>query len=545
MLSTPSIVKGAALSLAMLAAGALVAASPAATPGPQKVKAAVRKAGKVQAPQCASCHASEADEFGASHHAKSWDRQGTDACKVCHQNPHSGEKPSALGKRGVVETCGQCHADEAEAFKASVHGQALAKGVREAPSCLTCHPAHGFKGPSDPSAAVGHANLPATCSQCHGNAALSVKFGLNPNVASTYKQGYHGVAVQAGVLTAANCASCHTAHNILAPEDPKSSVNPYNLPATCGQCHPGAGLGVAMGKVHVSARGGGGVIDYVKLFYIFMIIATLGAMLLHDLGDFIYKHTRAARPAPAASEGERMSLNERLQHAVLMLAFFVLAYTGFAHTFPQAWWAAPFNGGAGPGLRRIIHLSAAGVLVALALYHLGYLALTARGRQLVRELMVGLGDARDALRTVGAWFKLCQPPAHARRFHYPEKAEYWAMVWGTTVMTLTGLVMATRDFWLAYAPKWFIDIALTVHYWEAILAALSIPVWHFYWVFLDRYVFPMNWSWLTGYMVREPKPEAEQPAPAEPAPIEPDLAEPAPAAKAPDGEQESKSEEEK
>jgi len=39
-----------------------------------------------------------------------------------------------------------------------------------------------------------------------------------------------------------------------------------------------------------------------------------------------------------------------------------------------------------------------------------------------------------------------------------------------------------------------------VHYYEAILATLAIVVWHFYQVFFDPDVYPMNGAWLDGKM---------------------------------------------
>ncbi|MEI8189999.1 MAG: hypothetical protein WCI75_09820, partial [candidate division NC10 bacterium] len=71
---------------------------------------------------------------------------------------------------------------------------------------------------------------------------------------------------------------CHTAHDIRPQWDPHSSVHKERLPETCGQCHPNAGKGMTQGKVHVSPRTGGGIVDWVRGFYIVLIILTLGAM---------------------------------------------------------------------------------------------------------------------------------------------------------------------------------------------------------------------------------------------------------------------------
>ena len=86
------------------------------------------------------------------------------------------------------------------------------------------------------------------------------------------------------------------------------------------------------------------------------------------------------------------------------------------------------------------------------------------------------------------------------RFNYAEKAEYWALVWGTALMGLTG-VMLWAKVWVGNTlARWWVDIATAVHFYEAILATLAIVVWHFYQVFLDPDVYPMNWAWWDGKM---------------------------------------------
>jgi hypothetical protein len=47
-------------------------------------------------------------------------------------------------------------------------------------------------------------------------------------------------------------------------------------------------------------------------------------------------------------------------------------------------------------------------------------------------------------------------------------------------------------------PRWIVDIALTIHYYEAILACLAILVWHFYHVIFDPDVYPVNWAAFSG-----------------------------------------------
>jgi cytochrome b subunit of formate dehydrogenase len=66
------------------------------------------------------------------------------------------------------------------------------------------------------------------------------------------------------------------------------------------------------------------------------------------------------------------------------------------------------------------------------------------------------------------------------------------------LMTVTGLLLWFENFTLSFLPKWVIDIATTIHFYEAVLASLAILVWHFYWVIFDPEIYPMDASWWHG-----------------------------------------------
>ena len=106
-------------------------------------------------------------------------------------------------------------------------------------------------------------------------------------------------------------------------------------------------------------------------------------------------------------------------------------------------------------------------------------------------------DARDALRYYLGWSQ--QRPLF-RRFSYAEKAEYWALVWGMFVMANTGLMAWFKVGVGDRIPGWWVDVAITIHWYEAILATLAIVVWHLYGVIFDPDAYPMNWAWYDGKM---------------------------------------------
>jgi cytochrome b subunit of formate dehydrogenase len=107
-------------------------------------------------------------------------------------------------------------------------------------------------------------------------------------------------------------------------------------------------------------------------------------------------------------------------------------------------------------------------------------------------------DFKDVIGNFGYYLGASKVRPKIARFGYAEKAEYWAVVWGTIVMGLTGLMIWFKLGLFAFLPRWAIDIALAVHFYEAILATLAIIVWHFYHVIFDPDVYPVNFAFLDG-----------------------------------------------
>jgi len=85
---------------------------------------------------------------------------------------------------------------------------------------------------------------------------------------------------------------------------------------------------------------------------------------------------------------------------------------------------------------------------------------------------------------------------------YMEKMEYWALVWGTIIMTATGLFLWFDNYFVDRwsLPKGILDVALVIHYYEAWLATLAIAVFHFFFVIFHPEQYPMSFTWLTGEM---------------------------------------------
>ena len=448
------------------------------------------------------------------------------SCSDCHgthdilpvSDPHS-----KIWKQNVAATCGQCHAAVYNTYAQSIHGQAVAKGVLQAATCTDCHREHDILAPGNPGSPVYMANVSQqACSHCHADTELMAGFNLPQNRVPTYEDSYHGLAAREGRQTVANCASCHGVHNIYPSSDPRSTVNHANLSRTCGQCHADAGRRFAIGPVHVMSKTtpGGRVLDFVKLFYFIVIPVTLGLMLLHNALD-LRRKARAVLAHYRQHPGQiRLTLSERWQHALLLVSFIVLVITGFALKYPHSLLAAPFLRWEHLfPVRGWLHRIAGVVLIGASVYHGVYLSVKKSGRRWLKDMVPDLRDAKEAIQTVEYNLGRLEQLPHYRRFNYVEKAEYWALVWGTAVMAITGVLLWLNDWILAHLPHpaSILAISTAIHFYEAILATLAILIWHFYAVMFDPDIYPVKWTFLTGrapeHEVREVKDDSTSEAP--------------------------------
>ena len=471
---------------------------------------------------CGSCHSNSSlaakymfaevrpvEAYRASVHGRAIERGNLHAasCGDCHgshdilpvNNPHS-----KIWKQNVATTCGQCHTGVAQTYLQSIHGQAVGKGVLQAATCTDCHSEHRILAPGDPGSPVYMANISQeACSRCHADAALMADFNVPQDRVPTYEDSYHGLAAHEGRQTVANCASCHGVHNIYPSRDPRSTVNRANLSKTCGQCHADAGRRFAIGPVHgmATTTPGGKLLGFVKLFYLVVIPVTLGLMFVHNAIDWRRKARASLAHYRKAPGQARLNRSERIQHALLVVSFIVLVITGFALKFPHAFWAVPFvDMEHGHPVRGWLHRIAGVVLIGASVYHMVYVSLKKSGRNWVKDMIPDLRDAKEAIQTVEYNLGRRDGPPKYRRFNYAEKAEYWALVWGTAVMAVTGVLLWLNDWILAHLPHpaSILAISTAIHFYEAILATLAILIWHFYAVIFDPDVYPVKWTFLTG-----------------------------------------------
>ena len=183
---------------------------------------------------CASCHADQVKASARGIHAKTVNGAANAACADCH-----GVHELKRGTEAMT-SCSTCHAGVVELQRASLHGQATARGDRLAPTCLTCHGSHQILPHADPRSPVSVMNVPLLCGQCHKEGTEVSLFRDIPqaSILEHYRDSIHGEGLfQKGLTVTAVCTSCHTSHQILPHTDPRSSIAQANVVATCMQCH--------------------------------------------------------------------------------------------------------------------------------------------------------------------------------------------------------------------------------------------------------------------------------------------------------------------
>jgi formate dehydrogenase gamma subunit len=423
-------------------------------------------------------------------------------CTDCHKSHDvlpASDSRSPIFRFNISRTCGACHAPITAEYNQSVHGEAVARGVSQSPVCTDCHGIHGISRRSDARSTLGI----ATCSQCHEGVRLAREFGVADERVQSYEDSYHGLAKKLGSDVVADCASCHGVHNILPSSDPRSLIHSSNLVQTCGQCHPGASQNFVAGKVHLNVPAsediGSRVVGWVRSIYLGLIIVVIGGMALHNL--LVWSRKVATRLRGQERPIIRMTGRQRVQHWLLLTSFIALVISGFALAYPESWlaWLLAYS----EPVRRMVHRIAAVVMLLLGVYHIGYMTMTAEGRRGLRDFMPGVKDVKDFVQNMRHYLGARVSRPRFSRFGYAEKAEYWAVVWGTVIMGITGLMIWFEVETIRFFPRWVIDVVTAIHFYEAVLATLAIIVWHFYHVIFDPDVYPINPAFIDGRMSEE------------------------------------------
>jgi len=196
----------------------------------------------------------------------------------------------------------------------------------------------------------------------------------------------------------------------------------------------------------------------------------------------------------------RLNDSEIKQHGIFMTCFVILAITGFMLKLPAD--LIDVFGGAGETVyfvRSLLHRLAGTLMILVALYHVYYVIAKPAGRRWFADMIPRPKDVVDLVQNLLYYVGARKEPPAFDRFSYKEKAEYWALIAGTTLMSLSGILLWTESYW----NKFILDIAAIVHSMEAVLACLAIIVWHLYEIHLKPHKSPIDNTWLTGVIDEE------------------------------------------
>jgi len=455
------------------------------------------------------------DRYMLGVHSKSIVHDGEPAaiCTDCH-GAHDIRRPtdplSKVYKENVPGTCSTCHKGIYAQYERGIHGKALVAGVSDSPGCVDCHGEHKILKVDDPTSPVNPSNLSDyVCGRCHNDPRMPQKYGLSAKRFTSYQDSYHGLAVKGGSLKAANCVSCHNAHEILPESDSASSINIANRTTTCRKCHPKANATFAASYTHTLENPKQMRINnIVRTIYIILIALVISAMALHNLIILMRYLIEKKRRLKGLTSVSRFNGNMIFQHILLLVSFTVLAVTGFALRYPNEWWVNALSSlGLYETTRSVIHRSAAVVLVYISLHHVVFILFSNRGHRELHSFLPRLRDFTDVFANLRFYLGLSKEKPPFKKYDYTQKAEYWAVVWGTVVMAATGIILWFPTYFTKFLPAWAVTIAQTIHLYEAWLATLAIAVFHFFFVIFHPEQYPMSLTWLTGTM---PAQEAEE-----------------------------------
>jgi formate dehydrogenase gamma subunit len=193
----------------------------------------------------------------------------------------------------------------------------------------------------------------------------------------------------------------------------------------------------------------------------------------------------------------RFNIFQRSEHIILLISFTMLAITGLPQMYSQQPWAtAMILGMGGIETVRIIHRASAILLIIGTIYHFVALSYRIFVRRVALTMLPGFQDVKDGLQALGHNLGIVKSAPRMGRYNFGEKIEYWAVIWGTVVMVITGFMLWNPISTTSFLPGQAIPAAKAAHGGEALLAVLSIITWHVYHVHVKRF----NRSMFTGYI---------------------------------------------
>ena len=347
----------------------------------------------LQVTTCGECHDTQhVRAFRTSVHGQGLLRSGlavAPTCSTCH-GAHDITKvkseTSKVAKVNSVETCGKCHEFIVSRWRESTHGQKwlfdkdptrvkpgaepetpAAERPTKYPVCVDCHSGHET---FDPMVYANNLKMADTCGACHEEASR------------TYRESFHGKATRLGQAAAATCADCHTPHYMLPATDPRSTVQPKNLAATCGRCHPGASGEFLKFDVHANpdSKARNAKVYWIYKFMTLLLFGVMGFFALHALLWLqralvaAWRHELPKGEKPGEPWVRRFRPIHMGIHVAIVLTFLTLGATGLPLKFSGQGWARPIESlFGGPAANQLLHRIAGVLTFGYAAVFLAYL----------------------------------------------------------------------------------------------------------------------------------------------------------------------------
>ncbi|NDD64226.1 MAG: cytochrome C [Acidobacteria bacterium] len=422
-------------------------------------------------------------------------------CHGAHGVRAKADPAAATSPVNLPQTCSRCHAGILSDFVKSAHGKLWQSGDNRGPDCATCHNSHDIKPGS---LVAAQREMLNQCAGCHTEQTV------------TYHLTFHGKATNLGMMAAAKCSDCHTAHLNLPASDPLSTVAPANVVATCARCHAEATATLVSFNPHPQPekREEGLATHYVYAFMKWLLRGVFGFFGLHTLLWFqrslvAWWRREERRPVPD-EEGQqwvtRFVGTHRLTHVVIVISFLGLAFTGIPLHFSSSAWGGCFTAIlGGVEVSRFFHRFWAVVTFGYAVGHVYYILRRSGFRWTWRNLFgpdsiaVRKQDLVDLYRNC-RYFLYLGPKPKFDRWTYWEKFDYYAVFWGVPVIGISGLILWFPWFFTSFLPGWALNVAMIVHGEEALLAVGFIFTFHFFHNHLRPENFPMDTVIFTGRM---------------------------------------------
>ncbi len=478
-----------------------------------------------QVETCDNCHRqrletykNDLDTYRAGVHGHGLYKSGlqvTAVCADCHGSHgiyYAGNSKSTLHPTRVADTCGKCHRFIEEQLQKSVHARGNGAGApadraapggksRRKPSCTDCHQGHDQKHPDT---LAFRQELPHRCGNCHAHLSTS------------YAMSLHGGLTELGYGPAAKCSDCHGAHEILAVEDPNSTLSPANRGQTCGQCHLVNSANFLKFDPHLDHTDPerSRLVHGVYLFFMTLLISVFAVFGVHTVLWFIrslidvWQNGRPRGLRPGEPAYVRFVPFHRVSHWCLLVSFLGLALTGLPLKYSDTQWAKSLAYALG-GFQStsVWHRIFAVVTFGCFFVYVGRMIrhVVRHGRNgSLREAIFGPDspvpngrDVKDLVRML-RWFFGLGPRPRFERWTYWEKFDFWGACADVVIIGFTGLVLWFPQLFTMFLPAVTLNIAKVIHSTQALLATGFVFAVHFFNTHFRPDKFPADLSALTG-----------------------------------------------